>query len=79
MCQCEDRPCCGCDQEVSRYDEPDYDAERERLEMDWDEEDEDEDEDTETSVYPEDQDFLNDYQIGEPNGRRTTIRTLPIL
>jgi hypothetical protein len=63
MCQCEDRPCCGCDQEsdlFGRYEPDPIDAERERLEMDWDEEDEDEDEDTETSIHHEDQDFLTD-------------------
>lgn len=62
MCRCEDRPCCGCDQEVSRYDhEPDYDYERERLEMSWyDEEDEEDETETETSPIHEDQDFLTD-------------------
>jgi hypothetical protein len=65
MCNCEDRPCCACDQEVSRYDhEPDADYERERvLESIWlssIDEDEDEDEEVETDFYPEDQDFLTD-------------------
>jgi hypothetical protein len=62
MCQCEDRPCCGCASEsdlFGRYEPDPIDAERERLEMDWDEEDE-EDEDTEDLVLHEDKDFLND-------------------
>ncbi len=62
MCDCEDRPCCGCASEsdlFGRYEPDPIDAERERLEMDYDEEDEDEDE-TENSILHEDKDYLND-------------------
>ena len=42
MCECEDRPCCGCLAEsdiYGRYEPDPIDAERARLEMDYDYED----------------------------------------
>jgi hypothetical protein len=62
MCDCEDRPCCGCLAESNffgGYEADPIDAYRESLEMDWDEEDEDE-EDPSGYVHHEDVDFLTD-------------------
>lgn len=62
MCQCEDRPCCGCDQENDlwgRYEPDPIDDYRESLEMDYEDEDT-EDEDTETGSGNE-----NDWSVVE--------------
>ena len=65
MCQCEDRPCCGCDQEMSNRYENDpsdlIDAWRERMEYEDEDEDEDEEnEDAQDFILHEDQDYLTD-------------------